>query len=404
MFNRLYVLLNLNNEWVPCGLLEYEEAGRTSSSIFRYGKKYLEREDAISIDPIQLPLEDRTIETPEGFVLFNGIRDAGPDKWGRYLLDKKFGRTLSELEYIAASSDDRVGALSFTDSIELGPRQYQPGNIFEKKNHITRLDLAQLSGALDDATKGEDSERLRKYLSYGPSLGGARPKASVLLNKELYLAKFSLSVDIKNEPLIEYATMTLAKRCGLNVPELALKEVDKRTVYLIKRFDRNNGKRIPFISGLTMTGTHESDFGAWSYFALADAIVRFSGDQEQDLRELFRRLIFNIAVFNNDDHLRNFGFVCTEGRWRLSPLYDVLPAVVNSETYTLAMTLGRDGKKASFPNALSMVPRFRIDEREGKRIIAEVVEVTNHWERHFKDVGVSDFEVKMLRNSFVNKQ
>lgn len=97
MLNRLYILIHLNQQWIPCGLLEYQEEGRRSSSVFRYGKKYLARTDALSIDPVQLPLEDRSFETSEGFRIFNGIRDAGPDKWGRYLLDKKFVRTKARL-------------------------------------------------------------------------------------------------------------------------------------------------------------------------------------------------------------------------------------------------------------------------------------------------------------------
>lgn len=220
MLNRLYVLIHLNNEWVPCGLLEYSENGRLSSSVFRYGQRYLERSDAVSIDPVHLPLNDQSFNTEEGFSIFNGIRDAGPDKWGRYLLDKKFARTLSELEYIAASGDDRVGALAFTNDLASGPQQYEPGGAFEKVYQHKRLNLSQCMGAIDDAIAQEETERLKKYLDYGPSIGGARPKATVLWQDELYLAKFSINLDSRNEPLVEYATMTLAKRCGLDVPTL----------------------------------------------------------------------------------------------------------------------------------------------------------------------------------------
>src|SRR3989344_6708717 len=120
MLDKLYVFIFLPPDgWVPCGLLEYEERGRFSKSRFRYGKKYIERTNKIAIDPIQLPLRDATIDTPEDFEIFNGIRDAGPDRWGRYLLEKKFGgRALSEVEYIAATGPDRVGALAFSDSPE----------------------------------------------------------------------------------------------------------------------------------------------------------------------------------------------------------------------------------------------------------------------------------------------
>ncbi len=406
MLKGLFVLIHLNRQWIPCGLLEYQEDGRRSSSLFRYGKKYLERTDAISIDPIQLPLEDRSFETPEGFQIFNGIRDAGPDKWGRYLLDKKFSRTLNEMEYIAASSEDRAGALAFTDILdsENFPKQYEPGEKFEICHNKKRLDLSECAGAIDDVVASEETERLKHYLDYGPSLGGARPKTTVVWNKKLYLAKFSLSLDSKNEPLIEYATMTLAKKCGLNVPTLHLEEVDGRSVFLIQRFDRDNEIHIPFLSGLTITGVHENDFGSWSYLSLAEGILRFSQNPEKDLKELFRRLVFNIAVYNNDDHLRNFGFLGSGKYWNLSPLYDVSPAVIHTSTYTLAMILGSEGRRASYKNALSLCERFRLSKTQARHIVHEVQEITSTWKKHFKTIGISKSEIKMLENSFKVKE
>lgn len=400
MLNRLYVLINLNGKWIPCGLMEYQEAGLRSSSIFRYGKKYLLRSDAISIDPVHLPLEDRSFETPEGFQIFNGIRDAAPDKWGRYLLDKKFARSLSEIEYIAASSDDRVGALAFTDSLESGPMQYEPGDMFESHQSPKRLDLKQCAGAVNDAVASEETGRLRQYLEYGPSLGGARPKSTVIWNNEICLAKFPLSLDSKNEPLIEYATMTLAKKCGLDVPALHLEKIGGKSIFLIKRFDREGAHRIPFISGLTITGLHESDFTSWSYFSLADALARFSEDPERDLKELFRRLVFNIAVNNNDDHPRNFGFLGSGRHWNLSPLYDVSPAVIQTDTYALAMTLGAEGRRASYENALSMCEKFRLSKTQSLHVIKKIRDITSTWRDHFRSVGVSDSEITMLVNSF----
>lgn len=404
MLERLYVLINLNSQWVPCGLLEYKESGRYSSSAFRYGTHYLERKDAISIDPVQLPLQDTTFNTEEGFSIFNGIRDAGPDKWGRYLLEKKFSRSLSEVEYIAASAGDRVGALAFTDTLSAGPRQYQASNEFTEIKESKRLNLSQIMGAIDDILSQEETERLKKYLAYGPSLGGARPKSTVVWNDELYLAKFSVSLDTRNEALIEYATMTLARRCGLDVPELDLQKVNGRDVFLIKRFDRHQNFRKPFISGLTITGTHESDFPSWSYFAVADALLKYSSQPQKDLKELFRRLIFNIAVYNNDDHLRNFGFLGKEGHWNLSPLYDVVPAAVHTSTYTLAMTLGDQGKKASYTNALSMCGRFHLTKEEGQAIIQDVKNVVSSWREHFGAMGVSAQDMASIENSFVVKE
>ncbi len=405
MLKQLYVFVYLSDTWVPCGLLKYIEAGRNSTSSFRYGRKYLDRSNAIAIDPVQLPLTDTTHETFDGFQVFNGIRDAGPDRWGRYLLEKKFARALSEIEYIAASGDDRVGALAFSCKIEEGVGVYQPDGIFHTRVHAPRLNLDDCLGAVDDVIASIETERLREFLNYGPSLGGARPKAAVVWKNKPFLAKFSTSLDTKNESLIEYATMSLAKKAGLNVPVIELHQIDGRSVYLIERFDRNEKTRIPFISGLTITGSHESDFASWSYFSLVDAIIKYSPDPEHDLEELFRRLVFNIAVYNNDDHLRNFGFLHSENNfWSLSPLYDVVPAIIHTETYALAMTFGSEGKKASYANALSMSGRFRLSDQRAREIVGQIKDSVAVWRVHFKEVSVKENEIKMLENSFRVKE
>lgn len=404
MLREIYVYVHLDPDgWVPAGLLQFEETGRYSTSTFRYGTKFLDRLNKIALDPIQLPLHNKTFNTPEGFSIFNGIRDAGPDKWGRYLLDKKFSRALTELEYVAAIGPDRAGALAFSDDPKSGPKVYTP---YGFQNVDTKhLELALCVGAVKDIEESKETERLKKYLEYGPSMGGARPKATLLWNGKPHLAKFSLSLDNRNEPLVEFATMTLAQKCGLQVPSVETTEAAGRSIFLIKRFDRkSDGSPIPFISGLTITGSHESDYSTWSYHALVDAIVKYSSQIERDLKELFQRMVFNILVYNNDDHLRNFGFLNTgSDRWDLSPLYDVVPANVNSQSYSLAMTVGIEGKKASITNALSQCERFRIGQEEARTIIGKTQKVTSSWREHFKNVGIKESELKALENSFVKK-
>lgn len=404
MAQELYVYIHLANDgWVPAGLLEYEESGRLSSSSFRYGKKYLERPGAVSIDPVQLPLQDTTFTTAEGFSIFNGIRDSGPDKWGRYLLDKKFGRALTELEYVAAVGSDRVGALAFSNDSTSGPKILTPKGY--QALTTKHLDLALCVKAVKDVEAEKESEQLKQYLLYGPSLGGARPKATVVWNGKLHLAKFSLAQDHRNEPTIEYATMKLAKKVGLNVPKIEKTEAAGRSVYLIERFDRKkDGTPIPFLSGLTITGNHESDYSSWSYHALVDAIIKYSSEVTKDLKELFSRMTFNIMVYNNDDHLRNFGFLSYEkDRFNLSPLYDVVPATVSTQSFSLAMTVGTQGKKASISNALSQHERFRLTLESANEIIENMQEIVDDWRDDFRACGVKASEIKALENSFSKK-
>ncbi len=352
----VFVYIYLQDNFVPAGILDFENKGRYSEAIFRYGERYLKRDNALSIDPIQLPLRPQEFVTESGFELFNGIRDAGPDRWGRYLLDKKYKRPLDELDYITLLGPDRSGALAFAADAHGVEIPVYPD-----------LDLKLCLEAAEQALGTESTPALETYLNYGISLGGARPKATVQWNNKPYIAKFTLSMDKRNEALLEYATLSLAKRCGLNVPAIDTAKVSGRDVFLIERFDRRvlhkKEHPIPFISGLTATGLHEQDYTQWSYLSLCNAINKLSYHPLQDRLELFKRMIFNILVLNNDDHMRNHGFIYVgDQQWALSPLYDVVPGVINSQTYTLALNIGDEGKEASLENVLSAAPYFMISE------------------------------------------
>jgi serine/threonine-protein kinase HipA len=233
-------------------------------------------------------------------------------------------------------------------------------------------------------------------------LGGARPKATVIWEDKPYLAKFTLSMDKRNEALIEYATMSLAKKAGLHVPTIDRTIVSNRDVYLIQRFDRENmDKPIPFMSGLTATGLHEQDYPQWSYYRLVDAINHFCLNPIEDKIELFKRMVFNILVFNNDDHMRNHGFVYVGGKkWALSPLYDVLPSNITAETYMLSMKIGDKGKEASLENARSAAPYFGIAPAEANQYIHELLQSVRDWQSHFHSLGVSDADIEKVRHSF----
>ena len=170
------VFIFLNSRWVAAGRLKYFFRGRQSYSVFAYGKKYLEDPEAVSLDPVQLPLGSGEFHTPAGFELFNGIRDAGPDQWGRYLIDKRFPNA-DELDYILATSCDRVGALAFGDDPAQGVKSFSHQG-FEPLSH-RRFDLGKAASAIHGVIEDEDTEELKDFLQYGPSLGGTRPKTTV---------------------------------------------------------------------------------------------------------------------------------------------------------------------------------------------------------------------------------
>jgi serine/threonine-protein kinase HipA len=199
--------------------------------------------------------------------------------------------------------------------------------------------------------------------------------------------------------------MSLAKRCGLNVISIDHTIIGGRSVYLIERFDRYQKNQrehpIPYISGLTATGSHEQDYQQWSYLALCEAINRFSVEPLQDKIELYKRMIFNILVYNSDEHMRNHGFLYAgRQKWRLSPLFDVVPSIITTETYHLTMQIGDYGKIASLENARSASKYFGITDQLAEQLISECITHVRQWEENYRDCGVSDQDIEKLRHSF----
>lgn len=395
----IIVYLNLKGNFIPAGRLLFKE----DKSFFAYGKKYLTQDSSIAIDPIELPLIEKEFQTQEDFNIFNVIRDAGPDNWGRYLLAKKFGRDLNELEYILASGVNRVGALAFGPDLS-GPKILGISGFenYEGKD----FDLDFCLSATEDFIANEQTARLKEYLHYGPSLGGARPKAAILYQGDHYLAKFSVSFDTRNEALIEYAAMRLAKKCGLNVPQILTLKTLNRDVFLIKRFDRiSKNDFVPFFSGLTATGLHEGDYLSWSYAHLVQAIAKLSPHPEKDRIELFKRMIFNVLINNDDDHMRNHGFLhVSDNKWRLSPLYDVVPRSQKTSTFRSAMHIGTYGKEASMRNVLSACDYFGLEQKTAKEIWQELEQkVVSNWKKVFSDSGLNKKEIEIFEHCIGTK-
>jgi serine/threonine-protein kinase HipA len=396
---------------VPAGRLEYTDDGRYSRSRFRYGNHYVQRKDAVPVDPKSLPLPDGKpgwIDTTEGFDLFGGIRDAAPDGWGRHLLDRAAGemkRVLGEFDYLVAADDGRVGALAFGPDLT-GPQRIAPwmdGDLDGEK-----LDLGEMVEAartIDDVD-GLDA-RMRRFIVRGSSLGGARPKADVDWKDSKWLAKFARKDDRFNIVRAEYANMVLAKECGIDVPDIDLVRVFDHDVYLIRRFDRvNNGdggfRQLPFVSGLSILGAHESEARLTSYGDLAEALRLFGlGKSVTDRRELFRRMVFNILTGNTDDHLRNHGFLFDGKGWRLSPGYDIVPHPQTGTDRYLAIGVGERGRVATLCNALSGCARFGIHPDEARAHVIELRDnVAATWEATFRACGVSDRDIARLATCF----
>jgi serine/threonine-protein kinase HipA len=405
---RTYVFVHLEEGPVPAGLLTMTDEPRNQFATFAYGRRYLERADRIPVDPVALPLHEagtsRTFRTEEGFAVFGGIRDAAPDGWGQYLMYKAMGDRLpSEIDLILASGEHRVGALAF------GPTPARPERITPWGGGPApgeEFTLAELAEAAERAQHVDElDENLRALLAAGSSLGGARPKAATKIGEQPWIAKFQKRGDSFPECRVELATMRLASECGLDVPPLDFRCVLDRDIYLIERFDRiphgNWLERRPFASGLTMLGAHESEVSSFSYADLAGAIRQFGTEVRQDLHELFRRMLLNILVTNDDDHLRNHGFLFDGEGWRLSPLYDVVPKPQLGLERRLVLGVGPEGRNATIENALAGAAVFDLGPDDAKAIAEDMSRiVATRWEHLFTEAGISAADRKRFATCF----
>lgn len=249
------------------------------------------------------------------------------------------------------------------------------------------------------------SDVIRQWIAVliapGSSLGGARPKANILgKNKELWIAKFPSKTDIVDKAAWEFLAYQLAISCGIDMSESRIEHISGQYhTFLTKRFDRNNEGRIHFASAMTMTGNTEETLKTLtpSYLELVDVIETYGTNVEENLHQLWRRIIFNIAISNTDDHLRNHGFILNEKGWVLSPAYDLNPS---TEKNGLALNIDMDDNALDYNLAKSVGEFFRLNETEMNQVIDEVLGVVKDWKSVAKQIGISNKEQQLMESAF----
>jgi serine/threonine-protein kinase HipA len=395
----VYIQLPGTLDTVPAALLRVQTLpDGTQIGRFRYGDRYLQRTEAVALDPFHLPLDKTVYEFTQLKGIPGAVRDAGPDAWGRRVIEHKLKRgagDLHEIDYLLHGPQDGAGYLSF------GLKAEPPA----PKRHYNRThQLAELVAATQAIEEGRPvASEVLEQLDPGTSMGGARPKATIEDAQCLWLGKFPARDDRFNLQRIEYATLELARRCDLNVTQARLQVVGDGDVLMVQRFDREYTDkgylRFGIVSGLTVLDCGDShlDRERWSYPLLADNLRRWSDKPETDCAELFRRMVFNAAVTNNDDHPRNHALLRRQKGWRLSPAYDLVPApVVSLERRDLALTVGNYGRTASIYNLLSQAGRFGLSSEEGRSEIGRVTTVVRQWREVFFACGVSTQDVDYI--------
>lgn len=403
---------------VPSGETDFVTAARFRVFIgrdgepvgeFIYGRRYLERGDAVELDPVELKLGQTRYETARMNGFFGAIRDAMPDFWGRRVIERNAGKpALEEFDYLMHGPDDRAGALGFGLNAEPPPprRQFSRTLDLEALQKMADAIVEDKAEQIDTKT---DARQVQELLLEGTSMGGARPKAVVEEDDGLWIAKFSSPQDRWNYPRVEHAFLNLARTCGLNVADSKITTVAGRDVLLVRRFDRdraeNGYRRHRMVSALTLLRSEDNTAASetWSYLLLADEIRRTSAAPQADLRELFGRMCFNAIVSNLDDHPRNHAILAKDKNWRLSPAYDLTPTpTIAKDTRLLAMICGTYGRIARRKNLLTAPGRFLLSKEEAEKIVDDMVNVVrNDWDATLRRAGASGKDCMSIASALI---
>jgi len=377
---------------------------------FEYSRDWIRRVDVSFIFDPDLSLYEGRQYAPDK-PLFGVIEDSCPDRWGRLLMKRKEEilarkenrkpEVLSESDFLLGVFDEtRLGALRF--SLEENGPFLSAEKELPAPPWMTLRTLESASLAFESAEGGQDEKWLRQLLAPGSSLGGARPKASIKApDGSLWIAKFPSRNDEWNSGAWEAVVHELAARCGLSVPEAILETFsDTGSTYLVKRFDRIGNRRVHFSSAMALLGkTDGAGARDASYLDIASFIRSYGVSPKQDLKELWERIVFSIAVSNTDDHLRNHGFLLTEYGWTLSPMYDVNPDIYGN---ALSLGVSENDNSMSFELVIDTAQYYDINTHDAKKTVAGIQKtICDNWRTLAAKYGLSKNSINRMEPAFL---
>jgi len=391
------------------GVLTAQQAKGKKAFSFEYDVSWISSKEQQLLDP------DITWFTgpqyPNGKENFGVFMDSMPDTWGRTLmkrraaqLSKEAGRpmpVLYDIDFLLGVYDEtRMGALRFkldNDGPFLDNNQGMPTPPWAS--------IRELQHAAEVLESDEDSEEVKKWLAIlmapGSSLGGARPKANIKDDHgHLWIAKFPSKGDSIDNGAWEYLAYKLALQSGVVMqPSRIEKVAGKFHTFFTKRFDRQLSERIHFASAMTMTGQSEDTIkeNPASYLDMAEFIQYNGAQNKHDLQQLWRRIVFHIAISNTDDHLRNHGFILTDTGWILSPAFDINPSV---DKEGLALNIDTHNNALDFELAKTVGEYFQLREAEMNTIITEVKTAVSGWKNVAQEIGISRVEQELMSGAF----
>ena len=377
---------------------------------FAYDDQWLKKTNlSVYLDPELMPYTGR--QYPSGKSIFGLFADSSPDRWGRVLMNKrerilaeKEGRKPAKLydsDYLLGVYDEtRMGGLRFKSN---------PDGAFLSDDKTTAAPPWATLRSLEEASRNFENDEtglaekwLQQLIKPGSSLGGARPKATVVdPKKQLWIAKFPSKNDENDTGAWEMVAHDLAGLCGLTVPEAKLEKFSALgSTYLVKRFDRIGNKRVHFASAMTLLGKTDGASAAdgSSYLDIAAFIKANGAKPKADLIELWKRIVFNMAITNTDDHLRNHAFILTPTGWVLSPLFDVNPVPYGDE---LSLNVNEDDNRIDIELAVQTAVLFGIGKSDAQAYAAQLLEtVRENWNKIAAKYGLSRREIEEMKPAF----
>lgn len=399
------VHIDLNGRVQRVGLARSNRVRGGETVLFEYDDAWLRDADRFSLEPA-LVLTRGPFAPPQGLAVFGSIGDSAPDTWGRRLMQRaerrlaaregRSVRTLVESEYLLGVADEtRLGALRFRKP---GQSAFQA----PLQSGVPALvDLGNLLRVTERILRDEETdEDLQLIFAPGSSLGGARPKASVIdQHGKLSIAKFPKETDEYSLEAWEEVALRLAAMAGIETPQHELIQVAGKSVLISRRFDRAGVVRIPFLSAMSMLGARDGERG--SYPELVDALTRHGAQGRKDAHALYRRVAFNVLISNVDDHLRNHGFLWT-GRagWTLAPAYDLNPTPADMKARVLSTNIDLDEGTCSLDLLMSACGYFGLGVREARAIIKEVAEATATWRAVAGALGIGRAGMDRMASAF----
>jgi len=390
------------------GILSSHYGKEKKAFSFEYDRAWIKTESHRLLDPdIQFFSGPQFPNNKENFGIF---LDSMPDTWGRTLMKKKAAQQAKEkgekqeklydINYLLGVFDKtRMGALRFKTSLD--------GPFLDDDNDHSTPPWSSIRALQAAAKNLEDDENInvKKWLAIliapGSSLGGARPKANIVdENGGLWIAKFPSKNDNIDKGAWEFLAYRLAIKCGVEMSPCKIEKIaGKYHTFFTKRFDRDGDNRIHFASAMTMTGNNEEilRFSTASYLDIAEFIMNYGANVDANLRQLWRRIVFNICISNTDDHLRNHGFILTGQGWVLSPAYDLNPSV---EKNGLALNIDMDDNSLNLELAKSVGIYFRLNESDMNNIIHQIQKEVSQWQKIASDIGISRGAQELMAGAF----